>query len=262
MKSAIWDKIEVAEAINNLQYINRWLNIDVAETIHSNIFTEYLTSKIDDSYDSRFEKVFSTTVYEFAKKIGYPSFIAKRISSYCEQDIRMQKLDVLKAEDKISAKQYDEEKKKLKFVTIISKASTRVVKIGVKSALSYGIQCVTGGAAIELMKWSGEPITMSVGWAAYGIMTAYEFLVPEKIKKEIKQTAIDAINNTWDLLKNGITELKNAGEEVVEGIKDAFQTGIEKIEEIYSTGYKYLNDVIGDAYEKVKSIYHWLTIEN
>ena len=96
------------------------------------------------------------------------------------------------------------------------------------------------------MKWSGEPVTMSVGWVAYGIMTAYDFLVPEQIKKNIKQTAIDAINSTWDLFKKGYSSLKEMGEEVVDNIKDAIETGIEFIEDVTNTVFDYIED----AYEK------------
>lgn len=248
MSNSLHDKIEVANAIENLQYINRWLNIDVNDTLESDVFVEYLTTPLDSEYDSRFEKAFSTTVYEIAKAKGYPSFIAKKVSSYCEQDIRHQKLDVLKA--KITAEEYEEEKKKLKFVSIISKATTRVTRLGVKAALSYAIHQIAGGAVIEVMKWSGEPVTMSVGWVAYGIMTAYDFLVPEQIKKEIKQTAIDAINDTWDLFKEGVSALKKMGEEVVDDIIDAFETGLEIIEDATNTVFDYIED----AYEKGKEV--------
>lgn len=250
MSSSLHDKIEVANAIENLQYINRWLNIDVNATLESDVFVQYLTTPLDSEYDSRLEKAFSTTIYELAKAKGYPSFIAKKVSSYCEQDIRLQKLAVLKAEEKITAKQYEEEKKKLKFVSIISKAATRVARLGVKAALSYGIHQIAGGAVIEVMKWSGEPVTMSVGWVAYGIMTAYDFLVPEQIKKNIKQTAIDAINSTWDLFKKGYSSLKEMGEEVVDNIKDAIETGIEFIEDVTNTVFDYIED----AYEKGKNV--------
>lgn len=250
MSSSLHYKIEVANAIENLQYINRWLNIDVNDTLESDVFVEYLTTPLDSEYDSRFEKAFSTTVYEIAKAKGCPSFIAKGISSYCEQDIRLQKLDVLKAEEKITAKQYEEEKKKLKLVSIISKAATRVSRLGVKTALSYAIHQIAGGAVIEVMKWSGEPFTMSVGWIAYGIMTAYDFLVPEQIKKEIKQTAIDAINDTWNLFNEGVSALKKMGEEVVDDIIDAFETGLEIIEDATNTVFDYIED----AYEKGKEV--------
>lgn len=263
MLSPLYDKIEVNEAIENLRDINRRLRYSMDDAIfQDSALSAYLQRPLSEDIDAdiAMEKAFKSVVYSSLRAKNRPIKMATRIADIACQKLRGERLAVLKAQDKISAQQYEKEKRKNSVIESISYVKRRFVRRGLKVALNAGISHMIGGKVITIMMVSGEPITMSVGWISFGLMTLADLCIPKEIKKKIRETAKKGIREAVDKLHNGITKLKQRAADTAHKVTTAISNGLhkayEKGKQVVSQCKETFNECKNWVKEKASKLFH------